>query len=209
MSWSEGVGAPTRPVAIAPHRARLVVGRTWEGRELPSKLHRRVDLTRRAGGAVDLALVAPYCGDPPPPGPPGPTDRLWEHEVVELFLVGAPAAGAPIPYTELELSPHGHYLVLRFEGVRRVVDAPAPLEVAARIEGDRWRGTARLPPELLPPEPWRVNAYAIHGRGEDRSYLAMSPVPGPGPDFHRVELFPRLALDPRPVLARMAPRRTA
>jgi len=115
--------------------------------------------------------------------------------VVELFLVGAPSAGAPVPYTEVELSPHGHYLVLRFEGVRRGVDAPAPVEVAAWIEGDRWRGTARLPPELLPPEPWRVNAFAIHGRGQHRSYLAMAPVPGPRPDFHRVELFPRLVLE--------------
>jgi hypothetical protein len=178
------------------------VGRTWDGLELPSERHRRVDLTRRAGGPLELAVVAPYCGDPPPSGPPGSTDRLWEHEVVELFLVGTPAAGGHVPYTELELSPHGHYLVLRFEGVRRVVDAPALLEVAAWIEGDRWRGTALLPPDLLPPEPWRVNAFAIHGCGEDRKYLAMAPVPGPGPDFHRVELFPRLAFEPPSALAR-------
>jgi hypothetical protein len=44
-----------------------------------------------------------------------------------------------------------------------------------------WDGT-------LPP-PHRLNAFAMHGLGLRRRYLAMEPVPGEAPDFHRLEHF--------------------
>ncbi|MBY0399504.1 hypothetical protein K2X89_04365, partial [Myxococcota bacterium] len=54
----------------------------------------------------------------------------------------------------------------------------------------RWRGRARVPLDFLPTGLCSANAYAIHGVGDARRYLAWHPVPGPQPDFHRLELFP-------------------
>ena len=49
----------------------------------------------------------------------------------------------------------------------------------------------------LTEEPYIVftaNAFAIHGVGPQRRYLACTPVPGPQPDFHRLEVFPAVDL---------------
>ena len=136
-------------------------------------------------------VEAPFHSDPPPPGPPGPTDGLWNHEVVELFLVG----GDPAPtYVEIEISPHGHHLRLRLEGRRNIVESGLPLTFEASIRKDRWQGLVRLPRRHLPPTPHRLNAFAIHGQGASRRYLAWTPVPGPEPDFHRLDLFPHVEL---------------
>lgn len=94
-----------------------------------------------------------------------------------------------MPYTEIELSPHGHYLVLRFAGVRNRMAEGLPLSFTAAIDGGRWTGAALLPPDLLPSPPLRVNAYAVHGVGAGRHYLAMIPVLGEKADLHRPELF--------------------
>ncbi len=157
----------------------LVIGRTWDGRLLPEPERSRLRL-----GYDDehlrIEVDAPYAGDPPPPGLPGPTDRLWEHEVVELFV-----AGPDTRYTEIELSPHGHHLVLRLDGVRNPVQTMLPLDYEATIEGDRWRGVARLAGSLLPARPARCNAYRI-ARGH---HQAFAPVPGEAPDFHQLDRF--------------------
>ena len=57
---------------------------------------------------LQLDLRAPFHGDPAPALPPGPCWGLWDYEVVELFIVGKSDA-----YTEIELGPHGHHLVLK------------------------------------------------------------------------------------------------
>ena len=48
--------------------------------------------------------------------------------------------------------------------------------------------------ELLPPGLRALNLYAIHGTGRSRRYLAMTPVPGPAPDFHRLQAFTAIEL---------------
>ncbi len=137
--------------------------------------------------ALVVEVTAPYHGDPTPPGDPGPTDGLWEYEVVELFLLNA---DGPRPvYTEVELSPHGHHLVLKLKGVRKPLSTLHEIEWTASIDGDRWTGTACVPMELLPEEITHYNAYAIHGVGGERRYLAAHPVPGDRPDFHRLDHF--------------------
>lgn len=170
----------------------LAVAGTWSGEPIPAA-ERLVFTLSAAGEALRVRVDAPFHDDPPPPGPAGPTDRLWEHEVAELFVVGEDVAGAPA-YTELELSPHGHYLLLRLSGVRRVVEKLLPVRYRAAIKGGRWRGEALLGRAVLPPPPHRVNAFAVHGRGERRRYLAMTPVPGPAPDFHRLDFFEAIEL---------------
>jgi hypothetical protein len=157
----------------------LVVCHTWDGAPLP---------TPAAVVSVTSDLVvhvsAPFHGDPPPPGPPGPTWRLWEHEVVELFLLGDDAQ-----YLEVELGPHGHHLVLQLHGVRQITAQELPLRYHTTIRDGRWTGQAQLQPSWLPAGPLRANAYAIHGAPGQRSYAAWSPVPGPEPDFHRLQHF--------------------
>jgi hypothetical protein len=162
--------------------AALLLAPPWAGRPLPARARARVRV-RLDGDALCIEVDAPFAGDPPPAGPPGPTDRLWEHEVVELFVVAGQR------YTEIELGPHGHHLVLQLDGVRRPVASGLPLQLTARVQGERWTATARLDRALLPAGADRCNAYRIHGVGEQRRYHAHAPVPGEGPDFHRLQHF--------------------
>ena len=77
---------------------------------------------------LSVQVRAPYHSDSPPPSPPGPMDFLWEYEVVELFLLGAGER-----YTEIELGPHGHHLVLQLVGCRNVVRRCIPVQYQAEI----------------------------------------------------------------------------
>jgi hypothetical protein len=167
---------------------RLNIDRTWDGEPAEDGVSMQI---RVLADSLEMQVDAPYHGDPPPPGPAGATEGLWDYEVVELFVAG-PDAAEPA-YTEIELSPHGHHLVLQLRGVRKVVASGLPLAFVARIAGDRWMGEASVPRSYLPQGPYRVNAYAIHGVG-DRRCLAMTPLPGPRPDFHQPAGF-RVPLD--------------
>lgn len=171
---------------------RLTIGSTWDARPAPADRRVRVSLTADAE-SVRIGVDAPWCGGPPPAGPPGPTPALWEHEVVEVFF-----AGPGERYTEVELGPFGHHLVLQLDGVRRVVADRLPLAYEAELRsgpsGRRWRGRARLARHLLPAGPLRVNAYAIQPEGAGVAHLAWSPPGGARPDFHRLDSFRPIAL---------------
>jgi len=162
----------------------VCVERTWDGLAADVQVRMRLDL---GAEVLRIDVDAPFHDDPPPEGPPGSTDRLWEHEVVELFLVDR--TGRSPRYTEIELGPHGHYLVLRLDGVRAPVEVGAEIGWETRRSGGRWTGEAVVPRVLLPAALTHFNAYAIFGEGEARTYLAATPVPGPAPDFHRLEHF--------------------
>ncbi len=134
---------------------------------------------------LEIRVSAPHYADPPPPSAPiGPTANLWEHEVVELFIHGPDNR-----YTEIELSPSGHHLVLQLEGVRNTVASMLPIQFEATIHADRWTGTAIIEKALLPDTPHRVNAAAIHGTDANRTYLSWVTLPGEAPDFHQPECF--------------------
>ena len=167
----------------------LPINHTWDGQPAEPTEQALVGL-QRLGSGLMLRIEAPDHGDPAPPGPAGHTPGLWDHEVVELFLCGPGQR-----YLEVELGPHGHHLVLLLDGVRQPVDSPAALDVTWAHGPRRWTAQARLPASWLPPRPWRANAYAIHGTGDARRYLAATPVPGDGPDFHRIDLFPPLFIE--------------
>ncbi len=162
---------------------RLVIDKTWDGRAAAPTEVASLRLSDE-GGLLRIEVRAPYCGDPAPPGPAGPRWGLWEHEVVELFILGDGER-----YTEIELGPHGHHLVLQLGPRRSVRARELPLDYRAQIRGDRWTGLALLDRDLLPGGPHRGNAYAIHGPPGERRHLAWTPVPGPEPDFHRLEHF--------------------
>jgi len=172
-------------------RFRFELRGLWSGDPLREDEHARIDLT--LGEAIEIDIDAAFHGDPPPSVPPGRCDRLWDYEVVELFLLGEDER-----YLELEFGPHGHFLALRLEGRRRIVASDLAVAFTAERRGARWLGHARVPLDGLPPGLRAANAYAIHGEGEARRWLAWAPVPGPQPDFHRLECFPALARAERP-----------
>ncbi len=203
--------------------AELTIDQTWDGQALTRSLHTYVRLMRgpwdpeiwRGTAPLDgsgdvearegnleigepglyLRLEAPFHDNPPPAGPPGPSPRLWRHEVVELFIVGQPQAPeGDLPYIELEMSPWGHYLFLRLQGVRQVVENDLRLPYRARRGESIWWGEAFLPERRLPPGPHRANAFAMYDGQGARHHQAAIPVPGPLPDFHRLSHFPPLVL---------------
>ena len=163
---------------------RLRVETLWDGTPLAPEDHVEVNLCLMERG-LEVRIEAPFYGDAPPLAPIGSTWKLWEHEVVELFVCGADAH-----YTELEVGPHGHHLVLTLKGRRNIVNTVMPHELSVEPpEGGRWRAVLTLPFDTLPQRPWTLNAYAISGEGDARRYAAAYPVPGDTPDFHRLECF--------------------
>ena len=167
----------------------IVIDQLWDGQ--PARADETVTV-RLEGGGDDFLLLhidAPFHGDPAPEAPAGPTWALWEHEVVELFVLGLNER-----YLEVEVGPHGHHLVLRLVGVRNATERLLPLAVDARIDGDRWTATAWIPRGYLPTGASHLNATAVHGVGEARRYLSWAPLPGDAPDFHRIEAFRAVTL---------------
>lgn len=169
---------------LSASTSRIVINATWNGEQLPTAQH--VFLTYDESDPKDLLLEidAPYHGDAPPECPAGSTWALWEHEVVELFLV-SPSG----PYLELEFGPHGHYLALWLEAPRQISKKHLQLNYTARIEGERWFGRARIPKHIVPTEIDRWNAFSISGPSSERQYLSWDPLPGEAPDFHQPHTF--------------------
>lgn len=163
----------------------------------------------RPCGAVQLDedfqlwIVAPWASDPSPDGPPGPTDSLWTHEVVELFVGSLDHPDGP--YLEVEIGPFGHHLVLRLSSVRVREEALLPMIVQARRRDGWWAACARLDPAWLPPAPWRALACRVHGAGDDRAYETSATMPGERPDFHQpgawAEVEPPRTFDPDVLIA--------
>lgn len=171
----------------------LLIAHTWDGHPLPAAARALVQLASD-GEDLLLRVLAPFEHDPRPPGPPGPTAGLWNHEVVELFVAGEGAA-----YVEVEIGPFGHHLVLLLADVRRPSAERLPLALTTGRYGEtHWAAEARLPRAWLPPPPHRLNAYRIHGPPTDRRYLCHAPLPGPAPDFHQPARFPTATLPTGP-----------
>jgi len=179
----------------APQGVKVTIGNTWDGEKAEANEEVAVSV-RTVDEEVIITVDAPFHKDPAPPGPAGSTDQLWDYEVVEVFILGRAER-----YLEVEMSPHGHYLVLKLQGARNIVASGIPLDFSVTtnragptIYGNRWTGVARIPKALLPDGPYSWNAYSIHGTGADRRYLSLYPVPGPGyfddvADFHRIGFF--------------------
>ena len=176
------------PTAHSTSGSHLVIDKTWDGQPIPETEQVRVELALDAAN-LNLEVVSPYYADPPPAGAPGHTERLWEHEVVELFLLGDAQR-----YLEIEFGPHGHYLALLLHGARKVEQVVELDRYEAQIEAGSWRGVASVSRTLLPAGIRRGNACAIHGVGQCRRYLSTYPLPGARPDFHRLDCFGALAL---------------
>ncbi len=164
----------------------LVVDRTWDGLPLPPAFRSSLHLAEEADGLV-LSWLAPDGDTPAPATAPGPTDGLWTHEVVELFL-----AGSGPGYLEVEVGPHGHHLVIQLLDVRVRGAWPLPLDVAvARIPGEVWAGQAHLPRAWLPTGPLRAAAFRVAPQHRP-PHLASVRLPGDAANFHQPHHFPPL-----------------
>ena len=169
-------------------RSGLEIVHDWCGRPIGQDETVRIDLTLDADALV-IDVAAPLHDDPPPAVPSGSCDGLWNHEVVELFLLGERDR-----YLEIELGPFGHYLVLQLEGRRNIVEAGQAIEYGVQRGSVGWTGRAVVPAAWIPEPVGLGNAYAIHGLAADRRYRALHPVPGDAPDFHRLECFGPIGL---------------
>lgn len=167
------------------HAFSLNITRTWDDKSLIDDERASISCQLDARG-LKINVNASFHNDAAPDTLPGPTDYLWEYEVVELFLLGEDNH-----YLEVEFGPHGHYLILLLEGIRNRKEMPSLLRMPyeTKITGKQWSAFAHLPLALLPPNLTRINAYAMHGQGRTRRYLAAFPVPGPTPDFHQLQFF--------------------
>jgi hypothetical protein len=178
-------------VPRAPRWLRLRIEREWDGPPVGDRrLHGELRLRTRASG-LEVAASLPHQ-EPAriPPAPPGTrVADLFDYDVVECFVVGADGR-----YLEVELGAGGHFLVLSFRAPRVRSDEHATLAPGLRFDpgAARWRSSLCLPWELVPRPVEALNAFAsVGGR-----LLAYGPVPGPRPDFHRPELYPRARLAP-------------
>lgn len=210
------------------------ITKLWNGKVF-EKDRDQVDHTismriRPSSQSLELHVIAPYFGTSYiPDRPVGRCPRLYDHEVVEVFIASKMSKHQDpsiIPYFEIILGPHGHYLAISHTGQGNwsacndsiLLQNPAP---SIHISADRktWSAVVQIPYELLP-EPqedlqsnlslnWMFNAYAIHGRDSDRVYMALNPVPGDVPNFHQLKHFVPLSLqdgDPHELLIdNMAP----
>ena len=173
---------------------QLTIQHTWDGNPIGADEVATVTVTRESAG-LRLQITAPHHHDPLPEHGPGSVPGLWEYEVVELFLAGP---GNPTPYLEVEVGPGAHHLVLTLLGVRNAVRSGLPIELTVTSSGSHWHADARIADDLLPPEPWAVNATATHGQGDERRYLSAVPLPGDAPDFHQPGAFLPFRKTPSP-----------
>ena len=181
---THGLGS-VRLDALMTHMA-IRIERLWNGE--PARADETVRLTlERSTAMLTIEIDAIFHGDPPPDAPIGSTDRLWEHEVVELFLLGDDDH-----YLELEFGPHGHYLAIALHGTRHVATSGATLDFAAVPTNGHWHGRAHVPVRLIPAGLRAFNAYAMHGLAASRRHLAAHPLGGTAPDFHQLQSFASL-----------------
>ena len=180
----------------------FLITKTWDGLGAPDNTSISITLSsndsqKSKTSALEIRVEAPYFNDPQiPDSPPGPLNRLWEYEVVEAFFLNS----LTNEYLEIELSPTGHYLILKLNGVRQVTESLLPLDVFQtniNYENNTWTGVAHIPWNYFPAHVDKFNAYAIHKSEPDRVYLSLFPVPNgkfEGPDFHRVQYFGNIDL---------------
>ncbi|XP_022792991.1 uncharacterized protein LOC111332003 isoform X2 [Stylophora pistillata] len=139
---------------------------------------------------VRISVSGPFFNEPnPPPCNAGAAcDGLWDFEVAEVFFLGEREK-----YLEIELSPHGQHLLLLLNGVRKKFLDKLPINYTATIDRAKntWNGTADIPIDYFPPGVRKINAYAIHGSGNQRKYESLYPASADviNPDFHRLEFF--------------------
>jgi hypothetical protein len=191
---------PPPAIELAPGARRtIVLVRAVDG--LPPRRATRVELEAAADRLIvrfDAEAPAPWATIRDRDG------RLWEEEVVELFV--AAGAGDPRHYFEIEVNPLGACFDARVEspaGDRRgmIVDSSwdcvgLVTDVEIDAVAGRWRTRLELPWRALAddgaaPRELRMNLFRIERPrdGESAEFSAWSPTFVDPPDFHRPARF--------------------
>uniref|UniRef100_A0AC34RFI5 Uncharacterized protein n=1 Tax=Panagrolaimus sp. JU765 TaxID=591449 RepID=A0AC34RFI5_9BILA len=176
-----------------------MINQTWDGKPVdhdPIKIKMHWHFERVKGAphkrVIVVEFTAPLFDDPEPDFPPGPTPGLWNYEVVELFF-----ANNEGHYLEVEVGPHGHWLLLFHKGYRDCFNSgeDVDIEVENNFDMNTWHCRFEIPLAFFPAKVTKFNAYAIHGVNSERQYEALHPVTDGGlkePDFHKLEYFKKI-----------------
>ncbi len=195
---------------------RVRVDREWSGRRLPPRLHGVGGFTVAARWTAEALHFLFDCrfnhlDVNTAWGLDGPVDRLWEFDVVEVFL----RSPHNPEYVEVEVSPLGQWLDLKVRVPRRDVDwswrSGLWRSVSVDPDNRRWLTLLELPWDRLeevagsdlPPalgDAWRANFLRCARDGGNRLYLAWRPTFTQEPDFHVPHAFGHLVfLDREPL----------
>ena len=166
----------------------FAIERFWDGAPSPPHGYRATGLIVQSEKGLHVNVRARLpLGHRSPSAPTGTRlERLWEYDVVELFLVAEDRT-----YLEIELGAYGHWLILGFDDVRhRTHDYEDlnPEHTYTAVDSKWWESSILIPPDMIPDHPKRANAFAI----SDGEFYAWHPVPGKVPDFHQPETYPIL-----------------
>uniref|UniRef100_A0A0N5BWG8 DUF2185 domain-containing protein n=1 Tax=Strongyloides papillosus TaxID=174720 RepID=A0A0N5BWG8_STREA len=137
-----------------------------------------------------ITFEAPFYDDPFPENFAGYTPGLWNYEVVEFFFSNNQGQ-----YIEIELGPHGHWLIYAFDDYRKIRNNCEEVELNVEnsiLPDDTWKCVVGVPLGLLPINVSKFNAYHIHGKEPQRTYEALFPSTDKDqkePDFHKLEYF--------------------
>jgi alpha-galactosidase len=131
--------------------------------------------------------------------PDGRRDRLWERDVVEVFV--QPPESSARQYKEFEVSPNGLWIDLNI-GPGEKHDLQSGLRRRAKVneQNKTWMAELMLPMKSLtaefdPAKVWRVNFFRVEGASEPRFYSAWQSTGTPAPNFHVPDAFGKLAFE--------------
>jgi hypothetical protein len=137
----------------------------------------------------DLARLRIAAADAPVAAHEQPTDGLWRHTCMEVFVGSAPAG----PYLEFNLAPDGRWAAYRFSGYRAGMEPLSgirPPRIELRTQSDRLLLSAdvELPADLAAAG-LRVGITAVVENDQGQlDYWALAHASAQ-PDFHRPESF--------------------
>ena len=169
----------------------FVIKTSWDSEPNHSDDHVKVSFEGSDhNNGLWMSVQAKFHDDPAPTANQGALWKLWVHEVIEVFILGDDDR-----YLEIEVGPHGHHLVLLLNGFRQIMvhslELPNYEWNVDRINKS-WTGRCFIPMEYFPKGARKINCYAVHGKGADRKYNSLFPVPHglySEPEFHRLEYF--------------------
>ena len=140
----------------------------------------------------------------PDAAPNGRRDKLWDRDVVEVFLQSDPSK--PLHYLEFEVSPNGQWIDLAIDRTNvphDLSDLKSRLKRRVYLDEARetWTAELAIPMKSLTKRfdrgaTWRVNFYRVEGKSEPRFYSAWSPTNTSVPNFHVPEAFGELVFVP-------------
>jgi hypothetical protein len=173
-----------------PQELHLRIDRLWDGSTCPDdRLWANLFVSQTKEGICVRAQGPMLHEQKIPDAPMGSrVEGLWDYDVIELFLVGPGHQ-----YLEIELGAGGHFLVLRFDSIRRRSDSFESFVPILRFEktGTKlWHSSLTIPWYIIPENLRAMNAFAIMAG----QFLAYSSVPGEEPDYHQPDRYPSASL---------------